>query len=470
VTVQIYNTLTKRKEPFVPIDPKGERVNMYTCGVTVYDKCHIGHARSVYIFDVIRRYLVFRGYDVHFVRNITDIDDKIIKKAQELNVTAQEVAEKNIAEYYADLKRLGLDPVQHEPRATDPENISEMITFIEGLIIKGLAYEVDGDVYFCVRDFEEYGKLSGQSIEMMQEAVRIEKDEKKRDPLDFALWKKSKEAEPFWNSPWGRGRPGWHIECSCMSLKHLDCQTLDIHGGGMDLVFPHHENEIAQSEGFTGEPFAKYWIHHGLLTINRQKMSKSLSNFITIEAAVDRYGADQLKLFFLSSHYGSVIDFSEEKMADVEKQRQHFLNFLDRAMRAAAGAKAVSCKWVEDRAAEFLTAMDDDFNTAKAMGILFEFMNDVNKFIDQKKELDSFAGIVAGALSHITVFLKEIFNLELSVPTVQEVEPEVLAILEQRAQARKERNFAESDRLRDVLQQRGILVQDTKDGQSWRRL
>jgi len=470
VTVQIYNTLTKCKEPFAPLDPKGKRVNMYTCGVTVYDKCHIGHARSVYVFDVIRRYLVFRGYDVHFVRNITDIDDKIIKKAQELNVTAQEVAEKNIADYYTDLKRLGLEPVQHEPRATDPENISEMITFIEGLIIKGLAYEVDGDVYFCVRDFEEYGKLSGQSIEMMQEAVRIEKDEKKRDPLDFALWKKSKEAEPFWNSPWGRGRPGWHIECSCMSLKHLDCQTLDIHGGGMDLVFPHHENEIAQSEGFTGEPFAKYWIHHGLLTINRQKMSKSLGNFITIEAAIDRYGADPLKLFFLSSHYGSVIDFSEEKMADVEKQRQHFLNFLDRATRAAAGAQAVSCKWVEDRAAEFLAAMDDDFNTAKAMGVLFEFMNDVNKFIDQKKELDSFAGIVTGALKHITVFLKDIFNLELSVPAAQEVEPEVLALLEQRAQARKERNFAESDRLRDVLQQRGILVQDTKDGQSWRRL
>ncbi len=470
MAVHIYNTLTKQKELFLPLDPDGKRVNMYTCGVTVYDKCHIGHARSLYVFDVIRRYLDFRGFDVHFVRNITDIDDKIIKRAQELKVSANEVAETNISGYQEDLKRLGVMPAQHEPKATDPENIAEMIKFIEGLIIKGLAYEVDGDVYFCVRDFEDYGKLSGQGIEMMQEAVRIEKDDKKRDPLDFALWKSSKEGEPSWKSPWGAGRPGWHIECSCMSLKHLSCQTLDIHGGGRDLVFPHHENEIAQSEGFTGEPFAKYWIHHGLLTINRQKMSKSLGNFITIEDAIGKYGADQLKIFFLSSHYGSVIDFSEDKMADVAKQRQHFLNFLDRAVQAAAGAEAVSCKWVEDRAAEFLEAMDDDFNTAKALGVLFEFMNDVNKFIDQKGDLGSFSSIVAGALSLIETYFKEIFNLELSVEANTDVSRDILDLLEKRAQARKEKNFSESDRLRGELEARGILVKDTKDGQSWRRL
>ncbi len=470
MAVQIYNTLTKQKELFVPLDPAGKRVNIYTCGVTVYDKCHIGHARSLYVFDVIRRYLGVKGYDVHFVRNITDIDDKIIKRAQDLGTTAKAVAETNIADYYEDLKRLGVAAAHHEPKATDPENIAEMIKFIQGLILKGLAYEADGDVYFCVRDFEEYGRLSGQSVEMMQEAVRIEKDEKKRDPLDFALWKSSKEGEPSWESPWGPGRPGWHIECSCMSLKHLNCQTLDIHGGGRDLVFPHHENEIAQSEGFTGVPFAKYWIHHGLLTINRQKMSKSLGNFITIEQAVAKYGADQLKIFFLSSHYGSVIDFSEEKMADVEKQRQHFLSFLDRAEKAANGAAPVSCKWVEDRGVEFLDAMDDDFNTAKALGVLFEFMGDVNKFIDQKKDLKEFSSIVARAVELIRSYLKDIFNLELSAGAGQNVAPEIAGLLEERAKARKDRDFARSDQLRVELEARGILVQDTKDGQSWRKL
>jgi len=271
---------------------------MYSCGVTVYDRNHIGHARSLYVFDVITRYLSFRGYDVHFVRNITDIDDKIIDKAKELNKTSEELAQENINAYEEDLKDLKIDKASHgEPRAT--ENISDMVKHIEGLIEKGFAYEVDGDVYYSVRQFKEYGKLSGQSIEKMQEAVRIEPDSKKKDPLDFALWKKSQEGEPWWDSPWGKGRPGWHIECSCMSTKHLHCETLDIHAGGRDLIFPHHENEIAQSEALTGKPFAKYWIHHGLLTIKGHKMAKSLGNFITVQDALKKYSVDQLKLFFL---------------------------------------------------------------------------------------------------------------------------------------------------------------------------
>ena len=269
--IKLYNSLSKQKEEFEPID--GNTVNMYTCGVTVYDKSHIGHARSLYTFGVIRQYLKYRGYDVKFVRNITDVDDKIINKANELGITSKEVSENNINDYHADLDRMGIDRADCEPKAT--ENIDEMVKYISGLIDKGFAYEVDGDVYFKVRQFKDYGKLSGQSVEKMQEAVRIDKDEKKQDSSDFALWKKAKEGEPSWPSPWGDGRPGWHIECSCMSLKHLGCDTLDIHAGGRDLIFPHHENEIAQAEAFTGKPFAKYWIHHGLLTINKQKMSKS---------------------------------------------------------------------------------------------------------------------------------------------------------------------------------------------------
>src|SRR3989344_7446655 len=295
MTFRIVNSLTRKKEEFVPRD--GKTVRMYSCGVTVYDRCHIGHARSLYVFDVIRRYLKFRGYDVKFVRNITDVDDKIINKARETGQRFKEVAAENIAAYQADLKRLGIPPADVEPRAT--ENIPEMIKDIEGLIQGGFAYVTSGDVYYDVRKFKDYGRLSGQSVDKMMEAVRIEPDEKKKDPLDFALWKKSKEDEPFWESPWGRGRPGRHIECSCMSLKHLQCETLDIHAGGRDLIFPHHENEIAQAEPLTGKPFARCWIHHGLLTIQGQKMAKSLGDFITVHGAPQKKNIHQLKLFFL---------------------------------------------------------------------------------------------------------------------------------------------------------------------------
>ncbi len=468
--VKIYNTLTRQKEDFVPLDPAGKRVNMYTCGVTVYDRCHIGHARSLYVFDVIRRYLTWRGYDVHFVRNITDVDDKIIKRAQEMGITSEEVARRNIDEYQGDLRRLGVFRDEHEPRATDPENIAGMIEFIEGLIARGAAYEAGGNVYFHVRSFEDYGKLSGQSIDMMQEAVRIDRDEHKKDILDFALWKRSKSGEPSWESPWGSGRPGWHIECSCMSLRHLGCETLDIHGGGRDLVFPHHENEVAQSESFTGKPFARYWIHHGLLTIDRQKMSKSLGNFITIADAIDRYGADDLKVFFLSAHYASTMDFSEAKMAEVRKQREYFENFLGRCERAAGQAHPTVCGWMARHDERFTEAMDDDFNTAKALGVVFEFIVDVNKFLDQKEGQAEHAGIVAGARDLARRYFFDLFNLSLSGAAEGELPEAVQSLVRLRSEARARRDFAESDRLRDLLREQGYEVKDTKEGQTCRRI
>ncbi|MBU3958765.1 MAG: cysteine--tRNA ligase, partial [Candidatus Omnitrophica bacterium] len=300
--ISIYNSLTRKKEPFQPLNPP--QVNMYTCGVTVYDDCHIGHARSLYIFDVIRRYLKYRDYKVNFVRNITDIDDKIIKRANELEIEWSELVQRYIASYKRDLGLLGiregiLDKDKEEPRATG--NIPEMVAYIKDLVDKGYAYVTDSGVYFSVRKFKDYGKLSGQGIDQMLSGARIEPNEDKQDPLDFALWKKSKPGEPSWPSMWGDGRPGWHIECSVMSQKFLKTDTLDIHAGGRDLIFPHHENEIAQSEALTGKPFAKYWIHHGLLTINGQKMAKSLGNFVTIKDFIAKYKiADFLKMFFLT--------------------------------------------------------------------------------------------------------------------------------------------------------------------------
>jgi len=313
--VTLYNSLTQKKEPVAPL--ASPKLTMYSCGVTVYDDCHIGHARSLYIFEVIRKYLQFRGYDVLFVRNITDIDDKIINRANELKVDWKELVERYIRRYYEDMDALGIPPADIEPKAT--ENIADMVAHIGGLINKGYAYVTDSGVYFSVRKFKNYGRLSGQSIESMLTGVRKETDENKHDPLDFALWKTSKPGEPSWNSPWGQGRPGWHIECSVMSTKYLKTETIDIHAGGRDLIFPHHENEIAQSEALTGRPFATHWIHHGLLTINGQKMSKSLGNFITINDAIKRYHPDVIKIFFLQAHYSSPIDFSDNKMVEAKQ-------------------------------------------------------------------------------------------------------------------------------------------------------
>ncbi|MBI3314804.1 MAG: cysteine--tRNA ligase [Candidatus Omnitrophica bacterium] len=477
--MQIYNSLTKKKEDFVPLE--GKTVRMYTCGVTVYDQCHIGHARSLYVFDVIRRYLKFRGYDVHFVRNITDVDDKIIAKALETNRTSQQVSDEQIASYDEDMKLLGLEPGDVEPRAT--QNIPDMIADIRGLMEKGYAYAVGGpaspaggDVYFNVHAFKDYGKLSGQGIDKMMEAVRIEKDSGKKDPLDFALWKSSKPGEPAWDSPWGRGRPGWHIECSCMSMKHLKTQTLDIHAGGRDLIFPHHENEIAQSEALTGKTFAKYWIHHGLLTIDGHKMSKSSGNFITIRDAVVQYSADELKLFFLFSHYASTIDFTGEKMQEARKALGRFDILFWKASELLKDKDVEPCQdgpacrqagFITAHKEEFLKAMDDDFNTPKAMAALFNLLNDTNKFIDENKKDLHYLGVIYHAVDILENFARNIFGLflkEKEKPLSQDLKK----LLDERLAARAAKDFKRSDRLRDLLKDKGIAVEDTQAGQTWR--
>ncbi|HQP09780.1 MAG TPA: cysteine--tRNA ligase [Candidatus Omnitrophota bacterium] len=460
MSIHIYNSLTKKKETLTPLS--GKTVTMYSCGVTVYDKCHIGHARSLYIFDVIRRYLAYRGYAVRFIRNITDVDDKIINKGKELKKSFDEVVRENIEAYERDLKNLGVDKADVEPRAT--QYIPKMIAFITALMEKGFAYEVDGDVYFSVRQFKGYGKLSGQSIDQMIEATRIEQDPKKRDPLDFALWKKTKEDEKSWPSPWGPGRPGWHIECSCMSMNELDSETIDIHAGGRDLIFPHHENEIAQSEALTGKTFAKVWIHHGLLTIDGQKMSKSLGNFITLDEIFTKYSSDVLKLFFLQSHYASPIDFSWEKMEEVKKTHDRIsilIAKLEKIDRAAGGADPA---WVLARQQEFTSAMDDDFNTPKALSVLHDIVGECNKLVD--REAEGKQGILRAAGDMIKE-ISRVFSLDFVKDS--RISDEEEGLLLQRIEARKRKDFRRSDELRVLLKKKGIIVEDTKDGQVWRR-
>ncbi len=470
--MQIYNSLTKKKEEFVPLN--GKTVKMYTCGVTVYDLCHIGHGRSLYVFDVIRRYLKFGGYEVRFVRNITDVDDKIIVKANETKRQAKEVSEEQIRLYYEDMKALGVEPGDVEPKAT--ENIPEMIVHIQGLIDKGFAYAVKSsasqtgqDVYFHVRAFKDYGKLSGQGIDKMMEAVRIEKDSDKKDPLDFALWKAAKVGEPYWDSPWGQGRPGWHIECSCMSMKYCDTQTLDIHAGGRDLIFPHHENEVAQSEAYTGKPFAKYWIHHGLLTINGQKMSKSLGNFITIKDAVSKYSVDEIKMFFLFSHYTSPIDFSEEKILEARKALAKFDVLFYRASQLLKDKNVdpVQAGFISKYKHEFMSAMDDDFNTPKALAALFNLINDTNIYIDQNSEDDNYLGVIYHAVDMLENLARNIFGLFLKEKE-KELTAKLKALLDERAEARALKNFKRSDELRVLLKEQGLAVEDGKNGQTWR--
>jgi cysteinyl-tRNA synthetase len=453
--MQIYNSLTKQKEDFVPLE--GVRVNMYSCGVTVYDKCHIGHARSLYIFDVIRRYLKFRGFDVRFVRNITDVDDKIINKANQTGKSFADVVKENIDLYEQDLNKMQIGRADMEPRAT--ENIPEMIGHIKELIAKGFAYESGGDVYFRVRAFKDYGKLSGQSVENMLEGVRIDPGERKEDPLDFALWKRSKPGEPAWESPWGEGRPGWHIECSVMSMRFLGCKTLDIHAGGRDLIFPHHENEIAQSEALTGQPFAKYWIHHGLLKINGQKMAKSLGNFITIEEAVNKYGADNIKMFFLSSHYSSEIDYSEHNIQDAVSKMDRLINCIENVDKEF-GEEGRDTDVLEYFEKEFCRAMDDDFNTPKALGVLFELVKEANKFPATRFNTEAARLLIR--------LCAEIFGIDLM--RKKDLSEEESRLLREREEARARKDFHLSDELRDRLKALGILVKDSKQGQEWHRI
>jgi len=470
--LHIYNSLTRKKEPFEPLNPPV--VTMYTCGVTVYDACHIGHARSLYIFDIMRRYLEYRGFKVNFVRNITDIDDKIINRANETSVRWDVVVEKYIESYYKDLGSLGINrgilDAHEEPRAT--RNIDEIKRYIQGLIDKGYGYVTDTGVYFSVRKFKEYGKLSGQSIEQMLTGVRKEADETKKDPLDFALWKKSKPNEPSWPSAWGDGRPGWHIECSVMSTKYLNTSTLDIHAGGRDLIFPHHENEIAQSEAYTGKPLANYWLHHGLLTINGQKMSKSLGNFVTIKDALSQCPADILKIFYLQAHYSSPIDFSWEKIKEVKKAYERItilMGKLDKMFGAREVSQVISGGRgdIQQFKNQFIEYMDDDFNTPRALSVLFDLVNKANKLMEEENDeknvsLASSVGVIKE--------MAAIFGLTFIKAQPKDItDSEVDSKINERLLLRKNRKFQEADIVRKELEAQGIILEDAKEGTTWRR-
>lgn len=468
--MKVYNSLTRTKEEFIPVKPS--RVGIYVCGPTVYDEPHIGHARSAYIFDVIRRYLSEK-YKVTFVRNVTDVDDKIIDKAKQVTKsqghqvtslieTTREVSKEYLDSYHEDMDLLGIGRPDKEPLAT--EYIPKMVKFIMLLIEKGCAYESTGDVYFDIRRAKGYGKLSNQDLDKMEIGARISPGEKKKDPLDFALWKSSKEGEPSWDSPWGAGRPGWHIECSAMSSDILG-DEFDIHGGGVDLIFPHHENEIAQSEG-AGKPFARYWMHNGLLTINSEKMAKSLGNFISIKDFMLKYkDADFLKLLFLNTHYRHPVDYTEDRIQEMKAQKERFVIMLDKIDRIE-GHKVTrlqghKIKEVDEYRSRFEEAMDDDFNMPLALAHLFEMVNYTNKNIDD-------AGIALQA-KKILFELSNIFGLDLKKRPAEDLSSKVGALIKERDEARAKKDYKRSDDIRKKLSGMGVILEDTKEGTVWRR-
>lgn len=480
MSLYIYNSLTRKKERFLPLNHP--EVKIYTCGVTVYDDCHIGHARSLYIFDVIKRYLKYRGYKVKFVRNITDIDDKIINRAKELAISTQQVAKKFIRSYRDDLKILGIDAADKEPKAT--ENIKDMIKLIAALIDKGYAYEKKGDVYFSVRKFKDYGRLSGQSLDQMMAGSRRVPGENKIDPLDFALWKKSKDNEPSWGSPWGKGRPGWHIECSTMSMKYLNTQTLDIHAGGRDLIFPHHENEIAQAECYTGKKFANFWMHNGLLTINGQKMAKSSGNFVTVKDFRNKckYSLDVLKFFFLQTHYSQPIDFTWERMKEKRSALNRIIQFLNTVKKIKRGKRSAVKTHLEktlsaeelgrktkEARIDFEKAMNDDFNTPNAVAVLFEIVNACDKVLYDVSFTEKHISPLTYAEETIEEFGKKIFGLSFEETPLTVPESDIQMFINMREKLRKEGNYKEADQIRKELEEKGIILEDTSDGTVWRR-
>ncbi len=492
MSVQIYNTLSDRKQDFAPIKP-GE-VGMYVCGVTVYDMCHIGHARAYVTADVIYRHLKYRGYDVAYIRNFTDVDDKIITRANELGVPTQEITEKYIQEFYIDMDALGVLRPHVEPKVTD--HIPDIIKLVQKIIERGHGYQVEGDVYFDVRSFTEYGKLSKRNLKDLKSGARIEVDQRKRDPLDFALWKASKPGEPMWDSPWGKGRPGWHIECSAMSMKYLG-DTFDIHGGGKDLVFPHHENEIAQAEAATGKAFCHYFFHNGFVNIDREKMSKSLGNFFTIREINKRYDPEALRYFLLTTHYRSPINFEVDTSTPeevrfpslVEAQRRlHYLYSTRRRMGAFLGKAAtgigelVRREEVEALLPQFEAAMDDDFNAAAALGVLSEAMHLANEILDNKDRrpealitstiqvLDRVLESMSNVLGILQRDSQEALSslqeraMALAGLSAEEIEKQI----QERSRARKEKDFARADAIREELRSKGVELMDGPGGTTWK--
>ena len=459
--MKIYNTMTRRKEEFVPIDEN--EIKMYICGPTVYNYIHIGNARPAVVFDTMRRYMEYKGKNVKFVQNFTDVDDKIINKALDEGVSAREISEKYIGEYFRDAEALNLKKATVHPKVT--ENMDEIIAFVKALVEKGYAYEADGDVYYRTRRFGGYGRLSGQNIEDLEAGARISVGEKKEDPLDFALWKARKiDGEPAWESPWGFGRPGWHIECSAMSNKYLG-ETIDIHGGGQDLAFPHHENEIAQTEAYTGKKFSNYWMHNAYITIDNEKMSKSKGNFFTVRDILKRYTGEEIRYFLLSGHYRSPINFSEElmtqsrnalgRMHNAKQNLEHLIRNGSDLMTEAESAELEKLGKYRDK---FESAMEDDLNTADAISAVFELIRDINTAVKDGASKE-FAGGCMELLRELTGVLGILQDEE-----EDGISNEILALVEERQEARKTKNFARADEIRDILKSKGLAVEDTPQG------
>ncbi|WP_455594007.1 cysteine--tRNA ligase [Cloacibacillus porcorum] len=466
MALAVYNDLTRTKEKFVPLEEG--RVRFYVCGPTVYNFFHIGNARPFVMFDVFRRYLESLGYEVKYVQNFTDIDDKMIKRANEDGITVAELAERFIAEYYKDADALGIRRATVNPRAT--HEIAAIIEIIETLIEKGHAYEVDGDVYFNVASFNEYGKLSKQSIDELLSGARIDVDERKQQPLDFALWKAAKPGEPAWESPWGPGRPGWHIECSAMSTKYLG-KTIDIHGGGSDLIFPHHENEIAQSECANDAQFVRYWLHNAYLLIDKEKMSKSLGNFLTVRDVRQKVNPLVLRFFLMSVHYRSPLNFSQEGLeqakAALERLHNCYADMLFALDNRAAGEADETLRTAVKAAEEgFAAAMDDDFNTAGAVGCIFEMVRAINVHLTEHQEIDK------EALTEAKAFFERTDDILGYLPEKKQEEDgdaEIDALVAERTEARKAKNFKRSDEIRDLLAAKGIVIEDTPQGPRWKK-
>ena len=464
--MKVFNTMTRQKEELVPLTP-GE-FKIYACGPTVYNFIHIGNARPICVFDVLRRYLEFLGNKVTFVQNFTDVDDKIIKRANEEGITSAEVAEKYIAEYKKDAEGLGVKPASIHPKAT--ENMEKIIEIVEGLVEKGYAYPLsDGSVYFRVRKFDEYGKLSHQDVSDLESGARIEADSEKEDPLDFCLWKAAKPGEPSWTSPWGEGRPGWHIECTAMIKNHLG-ETIDIHCGGQDLIFPHHENEIAQGECCTGHEYARYWMHNGYINVDNVKMSKSLGNFFTVRDVAEKYGYEPIKYMMIQAHYRMPLNYTltviESAKASLERMytcRDNLDFAIENAPAENQGGEEEFIAMLSEKKQAFITAMDDDLNTADAVAVIFDLVREINTFITAphaKSALEAAAEL----FDSLTNVLGILYNRK-----KESLEEEVEQLIAARQAARKERNWAEADRIRDELKAMGIVLEDTPQGVKWKK-
>lgn len=460
--MRIFNTMTRQKEEFIPNNP--DEVKIYACGPTVYNYIHIGNARPLCVFDVLRRYLEYRGYNVKFVQNFTDVDDKIIKRANEEGITFEEVSKKYIEEFWTDANGLNFKKASVHPKAT--ENIDEIINIIKTLEEKGYAYAVDGDVYFRTLKFKEYGKLSHQPIEDLQSGARIAIGEKKENPLDFALWKAAKEGEPYWDSPWGKGRPGWHIECSAMNKRFLG-DTIDIHCGGQDLIFPHHENEIAQSECANGCTFSKYWMHNGYINVDNVKMSKSLGNFKTVREIANVYGYEVIRYFLISSHYRSPINYSLEIIEQCKSALERLYTCRESLDFALKNAKDIPddeelIKKLNSHREQFITAMDDDLNTADGVAAVFELVKDINTSILDKEASKNVCQTAAAVFDELCDVLGILYNRKNN-----DVDSDIEALIEERQQARANKDWATADRIRDELKAKGIILKDTPQGVTW---